>query len=62
MFADGCKSGAINFRNTHIGIDQRLGHMRPNGFGALTMAAPWRIEHHKPLALMPYIDETVAQL
>lgn len=35
--------------------------MRPDRFGAFAMATPWRIEHHKPLALMTDINETVTQ-
>lgn len=62
VFANGRKTSTINFRYPHVGVDQRLGHMCPYWFGSFAVAAPWGIEHHKPLSFMAHIDEAVTQL
>lgn len=36
--------------------------MPPNWLGSFAMGAPWRIEHHKPLAIILNLCEPVAEL
>lgn len=52
----------VDFADTDVGIGERLGDMPPNGFSSLAMAAPRRIEHHIPVAVVFDVDESVAQL
>lgn len=53
--------GAIQAAHSHICCMKRLGHQSEDGLRLLAVAAPWRVEHHQPLALMSHIDEAITQ-
>lgn len=50
---------AINFAHSDVGFTQRLGNVRPNGFGTFAVAAPRSVKHNQPLTLMLYIQEAI---
>lgn len=56
------EAGTVDFADANVGIGERLGDMPPNGFGSFAMAAPRRIEHHIPVAIVFDVDESVAKL
>lgn len=59
---DCSESCAIDLTDADIGVDQGLSDLRPNRFNLLAVGAPGGIELDEPVAIVPHLQEPVAEL
>ena len=62
LLSHGRKPRAVDAADADWRVDERLGHVLPNRLQLFAVAAPGRVELHKPHALLAKWQKSVRQL
>ncbi len=62
LVGGGSEAGAVELAHPHGRVGEGLGGLQEDRLELVAVAAPRRVEHDEPLAVLPNVDEAVSQL